>query len=192
MSTIAELRTITWPAHQRLEKRIDFKSRLTTIDGYRGHIEQMWGFYAAIEPHLASGVFGDNLTDFHTRRKIPLLERDLTALGADPFSVARLPRCGRIPVPDDPAAAFGCAYVLEGATLGGRSLLPVVQKRLGLTADLGAAFLASYGEDVSDMWRAFSEALDRCCSADRDRARAAAAASSTFAALESWLCGESA
>jgi len=190
MSTIAELRTTTWPAHQRLEKRIDIKARLITIDTYRAHIAQMWGFYVALEPQLASGVFGDKLTDYDARRKVPLLERDLTALGADPTSLAQLPRCRQIPVCDDPVTAFGCAYVLEGATLGGRSLLPVVQTRLGLTSDLGAAFLASYGEAVSDMWRAFGVALDRCCSGERDRARAAAAASATFGALESWLCGD--
>jgi len=46
-----------------------------------------------------------------------------------------------LPACEDTASAFGCAYVLEGATLGGRTLLPLVEARLGLTAASGAEVL---------------------------------------------------
>jgi len=190
MSAIAELRTATWPSHQRLEKRIGFKARLETVGSYRTHIERMWGFHVALEPRLMSGVLSDWLTDSEARRKIPLLERDLMALGAERSGVALLPRCQSVPVCDDPASAFGCAYVLEGATLGGRSLMPLVETRLGLTPERGAAYLASYGDAVEERWRSFGKALDRCCAEDPQRARAADAAAATFAALELWLCGD--
>jgi heme oxygenase (biliverdin-IX-beta and delta-forming) len=190
MSAIAELRTATWTSHQRLEKRIDFKARLETLGTYRSHIQGMWGFHAAIEPRLASGRFRDHLADHAVRRKLPWLQRDLEVLGAAPTSVALLPHCGSVPDCEDPAAAFGCAYVLEGATLGGRSLLPLVERKLGLTAVSGAAYLASYGEAVGERWRAFGEALDSYCSTDQKLARAATAAAATFSALEAWLCGD--
>jgi heme oxygenase len=189
MSAIAELRVATWPSHQRLEKRINFKARLETIGAYRSHVERMWGFYVAVEPGLTSGDYREWLPDCDARRKVPLLERDLAALGAESGFVALLPRCQSVPACDDIASAFGCAYVLEGATLGGRSLMPLVQARLGLTAESGAAFLASYGEAVDERWRVFGAALNRCCSLDRHRVRAAEAASATFSALEEWLCG---
>lgn len=190
MSAIAQLRTATWTSHQRLEKRIDFKARLETLGTYRLHIQGMWGFHAAIEPRLASGRFRDHLADHEVRRKLPWLQRDLEVLGAAPTSVALLPHCRFIPDCEDPAAAFGCAYVLEGATLGGRTLLPLVERKLGLTAVSGAAYLASYGEAVGERWRAFGEALNSYCSTDQDLARAATAAAATFSALEAWLCGE--
>lgn len=190
MSAIADLRTATWPSHQRLEKRISFKARLETVSAYRAHIERMWGFYVAIESSLTSGNLREWLPDCDVRRKVPLLERDLAALGVESSCVALLPRCRSVPASNDAASAFGCAYVLEGATLGGRSLLPLVETRLGLTAEFGAAFLASYGEAVGERWRAFGEALNRCCSIDGHRLRAAEAASATFAALEHWLCGD--
>jgi heme oxygenase len=189
VSAIAGLRAATWPSHQRLEKRIDFKSRLESVATYRRHIERMWGFHAALEPLLADSLRPARLADLERRRKLPLLERDLLALGADPGDLARLPRCAALPDCSEPASAFGCAYVLEGATLGGRSLLPAVQSRLGLTAERGAAYFASYGVAVGEMWRSFGEALDRCCEGERQQAHAAAAASATFAALEAWLCG---
>jgi heme oxygenase (biliverdin-IX-beta and delta-forming) len=188
-SAIAELRNTTWPFHQRLEKRIDFKARLESIGAYRAHIAKMWGFYVALEPQLTSSEFRQCLEDCDVRRKVPWLERDLLALGADATAIARLPRCQLLPPCDEPAAAFGCAYVLEGATLGGRSLMPAVEKRLGLTAEHGAAFLASYGTAVEQRWRTFGDALNRYCRPDPRRARAAQAASATFAALEQWLCG---
>ena len=88
----------------------------------------------------------------------------------------------------DTAGGFGCLYVLEGATLGGRTLLPRVQQTLGLAPTHGAEFLASYGERVTLMRRAFGAALDAWC-ADRERsARARIAAVATFDCLADWLC----
>ena len=185
---MSALRTATWPSHQRLEKRIDFKARLATLTSYRLHLEGMWGFYVAAESRLCSGIFGHWLTDYAARRKAPMLEHDILCLGAEPAGLNALARCPFVPQCDDPQAAFGCAYVLEGATLGGRTLLPVVETRLGLSAHHGGAFLASYGEAVGDMWRSFGQALERCCATQQDRGRAAAAASATFFALERWLC----
>jgi len=187
MSAIAELRSATWSSHQRLEKRLDVKSRFTDPISYRVHLEKMWGFCAAIERQLGDHVFGEALADYEKRRKIPLLTRDLIALGLDSQALGRLPLCETVPDCVDAAAAFGCVYVMEGATLGGRTLLPLVQGRLGLTS--GTAFLASYGAEVGVMWRAFGVALDAWCDGPERRFRAAEAAVATFTSLDSWLCG---
>jgi heme oxygenase (biliverdin-IX-beta and delta-forming) len=189
VSAIAALRVATWPSHQRLERRIDLKARLASAATYRAHLEQLWGFYAALEPQLAAGIYPGHLADFNSRRKVPLLERDLLALGTATDALRRLPLCTAAPPCGDAAEAFGCAYVLEGATLGGRTLLPAVATRLGVTAESGAAYLASYGAAVGEMWRSFGAALDRCCADPARQARAAGAATATFVALESWLCG---
>ncbi|HTY94354.1 MAG TPA: biliverdin-producing heme oxygenase [Steroidobacteraceae bacterium] len=184
------LRAATWASHQQLEKRIDFKARLETIGTYREHIQRLWGFYVPMEERLCCGVLDPWIRDFTVRAKAPMLARDILSLGADPSVFAALPCCRQLPPCPDPETAFGCAYVLEGATLGGQSLLPVVHKRLGLTLHRGAAFLASYGDAVADMWREFGAALERCCSTREKRDRAARAAAATFQALELWLCGE--
>ena len=123
------------------------------------------------------------------RRKTPLLRRDLEFLGLPPHSIERLPRCAGLPLVTDCASAFGCLYVLEGATLGGRTLAPFVADRLGLTDRQGASFLASYGDDTPRMWQSFILALDASCNDPEAQAEAAATASATFLALEEWLCG---
>jgi heme oxygenase len=189
VSVIGELRSATWSLHQRLEKRLDVRSRFSDPVNYRAHLEKMWGFCAGIESRLGPHIFGDALPDFDKRRKLPLLRQDLTALGADAERVLLLPRCETLPRCADPSAAFGCLYVIEGATLGGRTLLPMVESRLGFTAERGATFLASYGEDVTSMWRFFGDSLDAWCEPQERRERAAVAAVATFASLEQWLCG---
>ena len=186
---MAGLRAATWPSHQRLEKRLDVKARFSQLDAYRTHLQLMWGFCAGIERPLAPAAFGGALPDYESRRKLPLLTRDLVALGTGLSGVSSLACCPPLTAPLDPAAAFGCAYVLEGATLGGQVLLPLVEHRLHLTVDHGATFLASYGSGVAAMWQTFSVALDAwCCSPER-QASAARAAVATFDALAAWLCG---
>lgn len=187
-SAMAELRSACWPVHQRIEKRLDIKLRFGSLAPYRAHLEKMWGFCAGLEESVPATAFRSVLGDYDRRRKVPLLTRDLIALGHDAEGAAGLGRCDLLPR-DDMAAAFGCVYVIEGATLGGQALLPLVESQLGLTAEHGASFLASYGADVGRMWAGFGASLEAwCCNAER-RASAARAAIETFEALEVWLCG---
>jgi heme oxygenase len=188
-SAMVRLRAATWSSHQRLEKRLDVKTRFSSLAAYRTHLEMMWGFCAAIEQQVGPNAFGDALADYEARRKLPALARDLVVLGAEADAVAQLARCEALPPCADAASAFGCVYVLEGATLGGRTLLPLVQARLGVSAEHGAAFLSSYGAEVSSMWQRFGAQLDAWCCLPSRQARAADAAVATFDALHDWLCG---
>jgi len=189
VSAIVGLRAATWASHQRLEKRLDIKSRFSRLDSYKAHLERMWGFCVAVERSIGSQLMDAALTDYESRRKLPLLTQDLAALGSDFRTVESLAQCLTIPACRDPASAFGCAYVLEGATLGGRTLLPVICERLGLSAERGATFFASYGDRVALMWREFGAALDGWCSSPERRERASVMAVTTFTALDEWLCG---
>ncbi len=152
---------------------------------------RLWGFTAPFEARFDARLLHcAGLDDYDSRRKRDLLERDLRALGLTPAEIAALPVCADLPACADTEAAFGCLYVLEGATLGGRSLLPMVQARLGVDPAHGAAFLASYGESIPSMWRGFGAALNAWCGTAARRARAAAAAAATFERLGEWLCGD--
>ena len=191
-TAMMRLRAATWPSHQRLEKGLDVKARFSDLDAYRQHLQRMWGFCAAMEHSLTPQSFANALPDYETRRKLPLLTQDLEALGASAVFVSSLEICPSVLAASSPEAAFGCAYVWEGATLGGRVLLPLVEKRLGLTAERGATFLASYGDDVTAMWRKFSAALNAFCGTPYRQAAAVEAAVTTFERLADWLYRESA
>ncbi len=189
MSVLAELRQATWPIHQRLERRVDVKHRFRSRPAYRAHLEQLWGFCATLEGAAAPLLRDEVLPDYDARRrKQPLLERDLVTLGVSAREVTSLPRWApRAGL--DAAAALGAVYVFEGATLGGRVLLPLVERDLGVSADSGAAFLASYRDEVDLMWRRFCGVVEAWCDTAARRERIVAGATETFEQLEQWLCG---
>jgi heme oxygenase len=189
-SAMAALRSATAVSHRRLEKQLDVKTRFTRFGAYKTHLEKMWGFCASLEDSLRPESFGGALPDYDVRRKLPLLTQDLLAVGMQPTELHSLQRCRQLPTDLDAAAAFGCTYVMEGATLGGRTLLPLVEGRLGLTPDHGAAYLGSYRENVSSMWRDFGAAVEHWCEARERQDTAARAAVMTFDALTDWLCGD--
>lgn len=181
------LRAATWAAHQRLERAVDVRARFASLDVYKEHLERLGGFHAALESRIRPETFGAALPDYEFRGKLGLLSRDLAALGAPTGRLQELPQCPNLPSCQDRAEAFGCLYVAEGSTLGGRMLLPLAERCLGLDANRGASYLASYGERTDFMWAVFGAALDQWCAPGSHRERAAAAAIATFDALQDWL-----
>jgi len=180
---MTSLKEATWDTHLRLEKRLAVKARFATLAAYRDHIGRLWAFYAAAETEW-NDLLAPALNDLPARRKASLLAEDLLALGGAQGSLAP------VPAMRDSASALGGFYVLEGATLGGQHLLPLVERGLGLSASHGAAYLASYGPQVAAMWQRFGAAVEAHCQTPEAQGQAAAAAQSTFLAMEAWLCGE--
>ena len=184
------LKEMTWDIHVRLEKRLAVKDRFSNVDLYRAHLSRLLAFHAAAEKQWG-GLLERVLDDYPARLKAPLLKLDIEALGGVlPESRALHKSWPRIPDAADSAAALGGFYVLEGATLGGRHLLPIVERKLGLSASHGAGHLASYGSEVQPMWRKFRATVEAECATPQTRDRAGAMARDTFLALETWLCGE--
>jgi heme oxygenase len=100
------------------------------------------------------------------RPRTALLHDDLAALGLD------LPPLLPFPRPDDIAAAFGAAYVIEGSRLGGGMLARRV------AADLPHAYLSAIHDPGE--WRAFGQAMDAAAQDERWIARAIASARRVF------------
>lgn len=181
-SAMHELKSGTADLHRHLETRLKVAERFTQRELYVAHLARLAAFHVCAEESW-SAFLQPVLSDFSTRRKSPLLLRDLALLGGS------MQTTGEVPVLDSSAAALGAFYVLEGATLGGRHLSVIVERRLGLDAEHGAAYLASYGPNVSVMWERFGAAVEAHCSDQESIVRAVAAARATFLALEQWLCG---
>lgn len=187
------LRTNTRPAHERLEARLSILRPDLTLAQYTDLLRRQYLLYLPLETHLGQ-TFGAEwliLLDWPSRRKTHLLRADLQALGD------RLPDTGapgeqpRLALPDE-AAAWGALYVLEGATLGGQIICRHLGQHLGLQADTGLSFYASYGTLVGPRWKSFLALLDRrheAAGADAAAFRAGAVrgAHETFAAFERWL-----
>ncbi|WP_233218825.1 biliverdin-producing heme oxygenase [Deinococcus arcticus] len=90
----------------------------------------------------------------HERQKMPLLRRDLAALGQAVAAPTPLPG----PALDLPGA-LGVLYVLEGATLGGQIISRHLQGTLGLSPQAGGAYFHGYGPATGAMWRQYRQAM---------------------------------
>ncbi len=153
------------------------------LDEYRAYLERTYGFYQPVEGLLARlSVWPALGLDPAPRMKLPLLMRDLRALGSDPGS---LRICAAPPALGSVAEAAGCAYVLEGSTLGGRVISRHVQAQLG--ANVAREFLDGYGAGTGESWQAFRAALRAFADTPEREAGAVFGAKQTFATFTRWL-----
>ena len=182
---LERLRSETRPHHDAIEGTLDLTSESLGRDAYRRTLERFYGFYRPLEAGLwAAGGWLERGLDITERSKTPLLEADLRALGAgDP---AGLPVCTDLPPHATVAAAFGCLYVLEGATLGGQVISRSVQKAVGITPDTGGRCFHGYGDRTGPMWQAFRAALVAFAVTLSDQNEIVSAAKDTFSKLHRW------
>ena len=180
---LARLKRETAAEHAAIEAATGIMHPGLGLDEYRAYLERTYGFYRPVEGLLARhGVWPALGLDAAPRVKLPLLARDLRALGSDPAS---LPLCEALPDLGSAAEAAGQAYVLEGSTLGGRVISKHVQARLG--ADAPRAFLDGYGADTGERWQAFRAALRAFADSPEREASVIVGAKQTFATFTRWL-----
>ena len=184
-SAMTALKRGTASCHRRLDRRLAGAHRFRDLGRYVEHLGRLAAFQAAAEASWRS-VLSTVLSDYPARRKAELLARDVQSLGGSP------PPWPAVPEFSSSDAVLGGFYVLEGASLGGQLLLTVVERELGLSAQFGASYLASYGPAVREMWTKFGAEVDAHCRGALAIERAVAAAQAVFCALEDCLCGESA
>lgn len=184
-----DLKAATRGAHLRLESRIDIAARIADPVAYRTLLAGLWGFHAGLEPQLAVFDWAAAGIDLAPRLRQGDLEADLDRLGIDAAARAELPRIAETALPrlGSHAAAFGCLYVLEGSTLGGRVISRMIAASLGYGRTSGAGYYAGYGERTGVMWQTFVAALNAALLAADHRAAAQTAALATFDMLGDWL-----
>jgi heme oxygenase len=151
-STIDLLRARTAEHHHALESGLDIQNRLSKA-ATRGPL--MAGYHAlhretaaALRPHLRD--MPDLAFSPHIRaRETP---GDTGAPGHALVNPV-------VPAIGTKAEALGALYVLEGSTLGGRTILRALRSQ-GVSTD-GLDFLDPYGKDAGVNWRTFLRVLER-------------------------------
>jgi heme oxygenase (biliverdin-IX-beta and delta-forming) len=155
---LTRLKQKTLWRREALGKRLDLFHSVNTHDDYRLLLGKFLGFYEPVEETLEAAFDWSAVKfDFKSRKKTPLLMRDLHSLGIE--DTLLLPRCKTLPVLNTLPQAFGCLYVFESATLSWGIVLSHLSRRLGVTRDDGGAFFNSYGERVVAMWHDFAQHL---------------------------------
>jgi heme oxygenase (biliverdin-IX-beta and delta-forming) len=156
---MTKLKEATRDQHENLENTVDVMGEVFSLDNYKLLLTKFYRFYAAIEPKVAENDLGSAGFDFDARRKTPLLEKDLEALGILEKVKTEIPLWDGLPDVSSLSKAFGGIYVMEGATLGGQVITRHLNQDFGLTPENGAAFFSSYGPQVGMMWKSFKETL---------------------------------
>lgn len=155
---LKKLKEATREQHNGLESSVDVLNTEFSQEDYQRILTKFYRFYRSLEPAMPAEELSSHGFELNARRKLPALEKDLKELGI--FEKAEsLPLWKDIPQVDTAAKAFGAAYVMEGATLGGQVIGRSLRDRLGITPENGGAFFFSYGPLVGPKWKEFGEAI---------------------------------
>lgn len=202
-STIATIEAATGPAttsgmlalrgatqwiHERVEAAFNLDSVLAQPGEYVRLLWLLHRFYWPVEERLAAFASDIPGLDFAARRKARWLAEDLRVLDPEPSLRDGRRSPHHLPNVESLAAALGCMYVLEGATLGGAIISRLLEKRLGVSPERGGRFFASYGDQRSRRWREFGQVVDDFVEGGGDRTRLIGAAIETFSTMEVLLC----
>ena len=111
----------------------------------------------------------------------------MSALGTTAGQISTIPDCPDLPSTNNLHHGFGCLYVLEGATLGGRQITSLM--RDSPVPENARHFFNSYGAETGLRWREFIVALENRARAakEKDRMEMIEAAQQTFACLQRWV-----
>jgi heme oxygenase len=171
---------------ERLGKRLDLFHSVHTADDYRLLLGKFLGFYEPVEAALEA-TFDWSMVkfDFASRKKTPLLMRDLHSLGIE--DTLLLPRCKTLPSLNTLPQAFGCLYVFESATLSWGIVLSHLSRTLGVTRESGGAFFNSYGDRVVARWHDFAQQLRAYASRPDLEESVIRTAVDTLVYLDQWM-----
>ena len=184
-STRKRLKLGTQECHLRLEARLPITGPKVGLAEYRDHLEYLAGFHAWIEKRLcAVRNLRRRVPDLDLRWKAPKLRRDLGWDVDEPSGDARLAGKNSQPRLDTVADALGVLYVLEGASLGARSLLATLRRQAVVPGPVGCEYLEGYGGGTRSMWNRFCGYLEETPAEAVEPTLVAAR--STFSALVDW------
>ena len=150
-----KIRTGTREHHEALEARlIHYLKRIKTVADYTALLEAFYAFMEPVQEKILMYIDRSMLPDIDKRRSAGYLRDDLQALGSNRVTLGE----AQIPTIRNNAEAFGALYVMEGSTLGGKTITAMIRKVLG--AACPARFFEGYKENTGAMWKEFLEILD--------------------------------
>jgi heme oxygenase (biliverdin-IX-beta and delta-forming) len=189
----ARLRAATTAAHERMHAHPGFAAAAAgtiEIADYRRLLGRVYGFHRPFEA-AACEVAATSGFDFDVegRARTPALLADLTALGLDPETIARLPLWTPSYSFASEGALLGALYVLEGSTLGGAQIARALEGIVGDEAADGRRFFLGHGDKRGSMWRDFLVRLESLSEDAKNSGEAIDAAVATFEGFEAWMTG---
>lgn len=160
MSILTTLKEATHSRHVALEACSPLLDQQLSINEYKLLLKKFFSYYAPLERRLVAlpparlGAFR-----YSDRQKTRWLVQDLVALNKTLTSVAEFDPSPILPTLSTSGQVWGCLYVIEGATLGGKIISSHLRNNLGLGVTSGAAFFHGYGSQTGALWKTFCASL---------------------------------
>jgi len=185
------LQAETASLHSQLDRSLVAAGHFDSGERIAVYLQRLHMLYDSIERLFDRGNCGAILYDWHSRRKSPLILRDLAHLDTLPLpSRAQLAHLDHLTARSpDAAAILGTAYVTEGSLLGAMQLSTLIAKQ-GLGPDTGGAFFCFARTNAPALWKAFLPQLETAVLSPEQEFRLIEAAQETFQAFESVLCAQ--
>jgi len=185
---VARIRAATKSAHVATERRAFSQSLVRgqlTLSQYVQHLEAYRLLWTDLERTMASpvGELGRTIWRADERSRLALLQEDLAEHGSTgPTDVLRNIAFWDQSMPVTPAAVLGRLYVLEGSSLGGAILGPILAKSLGLSTE-SMRYYNPYGNSLTKQWGSFVAAIELALSGPGQTEQAIEGALGTFAVV---------
>lgn len=187
---LEEIKKQTSENHHRLEQSNLLHlitTPLLTAQHYHKILRIFYGYFSPLEKEISKiKLIQQYLPDYDTRRKASMIKVDLLSLKAiKPEETLAI--CHDLPEIKTASQAFGCLYVLEGSTLGGRMIAKSLKKNLNLDHTHGASFFNGYGQETGSKWKTFQEALSNFSLNFKEDHEVIKSANDTFHKFEIWI-----
>ena len=180
------LRVSTRAAHEDLETAVEIEQQFLSRKAYSGYLLRLLGAHEVAERALSPFDFGALGFDYGGRRKSELLRADLCHSGIAGSRLSAQPTYQSLEL-QSLAEALGCVYVVEGASLGARAVLPQIKRVLGFDEHAGASYFAGLGEEGKVIWRACLNAIIAIPPRSAEADQVVGGAHATFAAFRAML-----
>jgi heme oxygenase len=173
--------TAAW--HDRVDAVVAGPNAFESRDAYVDLLGRLYELHATFESRLVDSsldeTWGRLGIDVAAHRRAPLCATDLERLGAKP--AAKSITSTKFATPGH---ALGCLYVLEGSSLGGRTVARLVRARIG---DVPTSFFTGQGRAKPPPWTSVVKAMARFDSEGGDGDTVVAGACETFASFAAHL-----
>ncbi len=187
---LEDIRTKTAENHKLLEQAsllLPITERTITLENYIEILKKFYGFFHPLEKQIDNfSQIQSYLPDYSTRRKADLICQDLVNI-APQYASKPIALCKDLPAITNTSQAFGCLYVMEGSTLGGKMIAKIVKEVLQLDTINGASFFNGYGKETSSKWKLFQQALIKFSHDYSTNHEIIDAANETFFKFEQWI-----
>jgi heme oxygenase len=185
---LENIREATSGQHRQLESSellLHLSNKTITHPLYIEVLNRFYGCFHPLERTLNPfSEISTYLPDLHERRKSSTLAADIKAIHG---IFHEPPICSELPEVDTAGKAFGCLYVMERSTPGGKIISQILKEKLGLDHNTGASIFIGYGPDTGSKWKTFRESLTLFSTQYNNDPDIITGAADTFSRLHQWM-----